>query len=351
MAGLRQFFYDRYRDIEIAEHQLLYLFLEVTRACNLSCRHCGSDCGSEDRIPILTLRNWRSIVDHVSARFPSDLLFVVTGGEPLVWPHLVELGRRIRLNRRRWGMVTNGFALDREMLVNLMAAEISSITISLDGKEDAHNHLRNNSHAYARALHAIELVGKSGIPFRDVVTCVFPKNLDSLAQIADLVLEAGIPNWRLFRIFPQGRARNNPDLLLSRAQSWRMVEWIRENRRRYAKAGLRINFSCEGWFPFRLDRSIRSEPFFCRSGVNIASILCDGTVTGCANNGPAFVQGNALRDDFALTWDKGFEKLRNRDWMRNGLCADCRHFAHCRGGSVHLWDDAKRSPSFCYIRE
>jgi len=351
LSSLRQFFYDRYKALETREHRLLYLFLEVTRACNLSCLHCGSDCGAENTTPVLAPQDWFSLVDQVAARFSKDLLFVVTGGEPLAWPHLAALGRRISAAQRRWGMVTNGFTLDRSALTELTDAGLASITVSLDGDEAAHNFLRNNPLAHARAVRAIELVGKSRIPFRDVVTCVFPRNLRALSGIADSLVDLGVSHWRLFRIFPLGRAKNNPDLLLSRAQSWEMLEWIRENRRSYRRAGLTINLSCEGWLPFALDRRIRIEPFFCRSGISIASILCDGTVTGCANNGPAFHEGNIFSHDFARIWDTGFRKLRDREWMRTGICADCRDFPHCRGGSAHQWDQGARSPSFCYIRE
>ena len=102
MFSARQLLYNLYRDIAVSQHELLYLFLEVTRACNLSCRHCGSDCGTEQAGPVLTPESWLSIVDHVSARFSPSLVFVITGGEPLTWPHLATLGARIARNGRRW---------------------------------------------------------------------------------------------------------------------------------------------------------------------------------------------------------------------------------------------------------
>lgn len=349
MFPFRQFFYDRYRDIETAEHRLLYLFLEVTRRCNLSCRHCGSDCGSDDRGPVLSPESWFSIVDYVSARFSKDLVFVVTGGEPLIWPHLAALGRRIQGNGRRWGMVTNGHALDARTLADLCGAGLGSITISLDGCREAHNYLRNDGRAFDRTMVAIDLAGGSAIPMKDVVTCVHPGNLDDLPPLARILLDRRIPRWRLFRIFPRGRAALDPGLILDRGQCLGVIEWIRRNRRIYRKAGLTVDWSCEGWLPFALDRRVRSEPYFCRAGIQIASILCDGTVTGCPNNGPMFHAGHVARGDFARIWENGFDRLRDRTWMRKGRCVACRHFPHCRGGSAHLWDDAADSPSFCLM--
>ncbi len=354
----RQFVWDLYKKLETSEHRLLYLFLEVTRACNLACLHCGSDCGAdgaedcgaEDRASRLTPDDWFALVDAVSARYSPELMFVITGGEPLLWPSLEELGRRIVTRGRRWGLVTNGFALDERRLTGLVASGLESVTVSLDGDAAAHNRLRGNREAYERALRAIRLVGASPIRFRDVVTCVHPANALKLDSIAETLIDAGIPAWRLFRIFPLGRARNNPGLVLDRKASLALVEWIRANRPAYAKRGLAVDFSCEGFFPFSLDRKIRREPFFCRSGINIAAIRCDGIITGCANNGPAFFEGSVLTDDFAEVWEKGFRRLRDREWMRTGLCAGCRHFNHCQGGSAHLWDAEASSPAFCYLR-
>lgn len=351
MSSLGQFFYDRYVSLETAEHRLLYLFLEITRKCNLSCRHCGSDCGVDLATPSLSAESWLSIVDYASSRFSKDLIFVITGGEPLIHPSLCEIGRRISGNRRAWGIVTNGFLLDDRMMGSLADAGIRSITVSLDGDREAHNHLRNSPQAFDRALRALRLVGKSNMPFRDAVSCVYPLNLDALPSIADILLEHRIPRWRLFRIFPKGRARASPDLLLDHAQSWRLVHWIRDNRERYRRAGLIVDYSCEGWFPYPLDRKIRTEPFFCRAGVSIASIRCDGAITGCPNNDPAFTEGNVATDDLASVWETRFARYRNRAWMRTGICSPCPHFAHCRGGSLHLRSADASSPASCLMGE
>ena len=41
------------QDLEADLHDLKYLFWESTRRCNLSCLHCGSDCGKDEGQPDL----------------------------------------------------------------------------------------------------------------------------------------------------------------------------------------------------------------------------------------------------------------------------------------------------------
>jgi radical SAM protein with 4Fe4S-binding SPASM domain len=248
-------------------------------------------------------------------------------------------------------MVTNGFGLTREKLNALMDAGIYSITLSLDGTEPAHNYLRNNRLAYTRAVNALEMLGSSGIPCIDVVTCVYPKNLGELDSIASVLLEHHIPSWRLFRIFPSGRAGKNKHILLSFSQTRQMISWIIKNRPLLKKKGLSVSLSCEGFLRPRIDKKVRDQPFFCRAGINIASILCEGSVTGCPNNHPSFYEGNIIKDDFVQLWLNQFSRFRDRKWIHSTSCAQCSMVKDCKGGSIHLWEPGAEKPRFCYIKD
>ncbi len=350
-VSFRQKAYDRHREIETDRHILLYLFFELTRRCNLRCRHCGSDCSSETARGELDTASWLKIVDYLAKNASPKPAIVLTGGEPLVHPGFFDIALALRDTGFTWGMVTNGFSLNEDRLARITEAGISSITVSYDGTEEAHSWLRNHPLAHERAIAAMRLIGKSSIPTRDAVTCVFPANLDCLDETAERLAGLGMNSWRLFRIFPKGRAAEEPELSLSRGQSLELVDWIAGARTRWAPKGFDISFSCEGYLPFAIDRKVRAEPFFCRSGISIASILCDGIVSGCNNNGPEYAQGNLLERDFFDIWERGFAEYRGREWMRTGICADCDEWKHCRGGSIHLRRKNLPGPGFCYIKD
>ena len=340
-----------YKRLETRDHRLSYLFLEITRRCNLTCLHCGSDCSASIDTPELTTESWLKIISYVKKHFGAGVTFVISGGEPLVHPDLVKIGGHIQSLDMKWGMVTNGMALSASKLQKLEAAGLHSITISLDGDAEPHNWLRNNEKSFDRAISAIRRVAASDVELGDVVTCVSPKNLDRLDTVAELLVDAGVKSWRLFRIFPLGRAENNEDLLMTFEQTWQMLDWIASRRPEYKKRGLNITASCEGYLPYAKDRGVRDFPFFCRAGVNMASILCDGTITGCTNNDPTFYQGNILEDDLATVWQSRFEDYRRRDWLADTDCSTCDELKNCQGGSIHLWRLGDRAPRFCYVRE
>ncbi len=343
--------YQYYKELEISEHRLQYLFLELTQRCNLNCLHCGSDCKSTVNKAELTTESWFRIIDYMHQNYGTSLSFVITGGEPLLHKDLDKIGAYIKQKNMRWGTVTNGMLLDITRMKALEDAGIYSLTLSVDGLEHAHNFLRNSSSAFRKVLIALDALGKSQIKFKDAVTCVYPKNLNELSQIANLLLSKGINSWRLFRIFPSGRAQNNAEIQLSFSQTQELLTWIAQNKKTFKTKGLDLNLSCEGYLPFEEDMKLRNQPFFCRAGISIASILSDGTITGCTNNHNSFYEGNILNDNFGQLWDKGFHKFRQREWIKKTICANCEYSKYCQGGSIHLWELPSEKPKFCYVND
>lgn len=338
-----------YKSLEGSDHQLLYLFLEITRHCNLSCRHCGSDCNAQPKSIELTTDSWLKIIDSIADQFHPAPTLIITGGEPVLHPKFLTILDKINSRKIRWGMVTNGYQIGSKLFQKLIDYNIYSITVSLDGMKDSHNWLRQRNNAFDRTVETLSMIAASNIPQKDVVTCVNPQNINDLDAVANLLISIGIPAWRLFRIFPAGRAKDNNDLLLTIQQTAFMINWIKENKKRLENKKLNLNMSCEGWIPFEIDRTIRDQPFFCRAGINIASILCDGNITGCSNNDPSFYEGNILSDSLSYVWNKRFKQFRTRSWLQDTYCEKCDHVKDCQGGSIHLWRNERKKPDFCYI--
>ena len=97
----------------VAEHRLTTLFWECTLRCNLSCRHCGSDCRVDPGVPDMPLEDFLKVLDeeitpHVD---PSEVLIIFSGGEVLVRDDLERAGAEVTRRGYAWGMVTNGMAL------------------------------------------------------------------------------------------------------------------------------------------------------------------------------------------------------------------------------------------------
>ncbi len=348
---LKSHFFKIYKKEEIKDHNLLYLFLELSRKCNLNCLHCGSDCKAENSSAELSTESWIKIIDYFADNYSKELAFIITGGEPLMYKNLDEITSRIKSRNRRWAMVTNGMLLNSDRMKTLEENGIYSLTLSIDGTKNSHNKLRNSQIAFEKLQTALDAVGNSKLTYKDAVTCVFPDNLYELDEIAEILISKKFNSWRLFRIFPSGRAFENKDLQLTFEQTQIMINWIKNNKSKLEKRGLTVNLSCEGWLPFDTDSKVRDGYFFCRAGINIASILSDGNITGCSNNHESFYQGNILKDNFSNIWENKFEDLRERKWLDKTVCNSCEYIKKCKGSSIHLWKKGNEKPNFCYVIE
>lgn len=333
-----------FRANETRLHELSYLFWECTRRCNLSCLHCGSDCAAGSAGSDMPFDDFlHAILPLKNACDPSAITVVITGGEPLLRSDLPQCGKALREHGFRWSIVTNGYAYTPDAHARLLAAGLGAVTLSLDGFEDAHSWLRASRRSFGNALKALELITSSRRLCYDVVTCVNRKNIHDLPTFKEFLISKNVAAWRLFTIAPIGRAKGNPDLQLTPQELAQLMDFIA-----HARTDKRIaaTFSCEAYVG-KYEKKVRDACFFCRAGVNIASVLSDGSISACPNINRHFVQGNIYRDALLDVWSNRFGLMRNRSWTRTGVCLSCKDYKSCGGGAMHLWSEAQDSIMTC----
>lgn len=315
-------------------HPLRQLFWECTLRCNLACRHCGSDCRKEALTPDMPLDHFLKVLDDVATMTsPSRVLVNTVGGEPLVRPDIVECGKAITDRGFLWGTVTNGVLLDEKVLLDLLGAGLRTIAVSLDGMEAEHNWLRGNS--FDATMNAIHLLTRTRGLLWDVITCVSQRNFNTLPQLKQFLIEAGVKKWRIFTIFPQGRAKLNPELFLSPEQYVELMDFIVATRN---EGDINLSYSCEG-FLGEYEGVVRSHIYRCDAGLMTASVLANGDISGCMSIRSHYAQGNIYQDRFTEVWNNRFEPMRNRRWMKRDECKRCKAWDWCAGGPFHLRGD------------
>lgn len=317
-------------------HELNSLFWECTLRCNLNCLHCGSDCSSSAVAPDMPLEDFLNALDSIEKHIPPKKLFLIfSGGEPLMRKDLEECGKAVTKKGYQWGMVTNGLALTPERLNSLLHSGLKTISFSLDGLEDSHNTLRNHPKSFTLVKKAIQLVTQVPKLEFDVITCVSELNLHELHAVKELLISLNVKHWRINTIFPVGRGAENKELHLSSEAFTKLMKFIEETRK---EKRIHLDYSCEG-FLGDYEGKVRDSFYFCRAGINIGSILVDGSISACPNMRSNFIQGNIYNDDFMTVWNTKFEKHRNREWSKKGICENCESFKYCEGNGMHLYDE------------
>lgn len=331
---------------QVTLHELSYLFWECTLRCNLNCRHCGSDCISQSDVPDMPaedfLKEIRKISDHVN---PNKTMIVITGGETLLRQDLEEVGEALYQMGFPWGFVTNGELLTEKRLVSLLNSGLRSMTISLDGLAKSHQWMRGTRSSFERVCNSIALCTAVPDLVFDVVTCVTQKNFNELEELKRVLISLGVTRWRLFPVFPKGRAVEDKDLQLSNQQYRELLEFIKECR----KEGLVMaSHSCEGYLG-EYEGQVRDNFFSCKAGITIGSILVDGSISACPSLRGDYIQGNIYKHEFMDVWENRFDIMRDRSWTKSGECADCKEFNFCQGNGLHLRDEKSGELAKCHL--
>ena len=320
---------------QAVRHPLTQLFWECTLRCNMRCRHCGSDCKISTVHPDMPFEDFEKVLLRIREEYdPHKILVILSGGEPLMRADLADCGRRIRSLGFPWGLVSNGLLMSDQKADELLKAGMRTATISLDGLEEEHNWMRGVPGAFSNASAAIRKLSGAGIPF-DVVTCVNQRNFPRLEELKEYLISLGLRQWRIFTVFPVGRAASDPELQLSNAQYRELMDFIVRTRK---EKRIHLSYGCEG-FLGSYEGRVRDHLFSCQAGLTIASVRIDGAISGCTSIRSHWDQGNIYKDDFVDVWNNRFAPFRDHGQFRTGACADCKYWKWCQGNGLHLRDE------------
>ena len=314
-------------------HPLRQLFWECTLRCNMNCRHCGSDCKASSSQPDMPFDDFRKVLESIKGHYDSHHISItLSGGEPLMRPDLAQCARAIYDMEFPWGLVSNGWLMTPGTIEELLGAGLHGATISLDGLKEDHDWMRGREHSFEHASEAIRILASEPEIGFDVVTCVNRRNLGRLEQIKDYLLSLGVKGWRLFTVFPVGRAAHDPMLQLSSEEFKRLMNFICKCRK---EGDIHTSYGCEG-FLGDYEGKVRDNIFTCQAGLTVASVLADGSISACGSIRSDFHQGNIYSDDFIEVWENRFQPYRDRCWAKTGKCGECRWWRYCQGGGMHL---------------
>ena len=201
------------------------LYWEVTRACDLACRHCRAQAFPEPDPEELDTAGAMKLIDQL-AGFGAPLpRLVLTGGDPLTrgdfWS-LIGLARMFGFGVSVAPSATP--LLTAAVIRRLRARGVEAISLSLDGSDAArHDGLRGVSGCFARTIVAAEEARAVGLPLQ-INTLVSQETLGDLPAIYDVVTRTGAARWSLFFLVTVGRGAGLAPI--SAADCERLLDWL-----------------------------------------------------------------------------------------------------------------------------
>jgi radical SAM protein with 4Fe4S-binding SPASM domain len=321
-------------------YKLHELCLEVTNACPMECLHC-STCsvhtgnGTSFHMPVSIVKN--IISDFIKL---GGSILEISGGEPLLYPHLDELCRYAASLNLEIRLYTSGVqynshdgiaGLTKQRVQELKNNGVSKIIFNLEGANaEVHEKITAVDGSHRLVLKGIKNAKEAGL-WTGVHFVPMKPNARELPNVAKLCSQLGVDELAILRFVPQGRGKENRSLLeLTPNEFKKLLRRIISLKVEHP--ALNIRAGCPMDFLSLFDKRIK--PHKCKAGINTCSITPSGDVLPCPGfkNSTEYLAGNVYKKTLSEIWNNGFYDLRNFDYKKiRGQCSTCEDFDSCLG--------------------
>jgi radical SAM protein with 4Fe4S-binding SPASM domain len=317
----------------------LYCVWEITLACDLGCKHCGSRAGKA-RSDELTTAECLDVVHQMHELGIREVTLI--GGEAYLRDDWDVIAREITGLGMKCGMTTGARNLSEDRIARAVDAGLSTISISIDGLEHTHDAQRGVKGSWRNAVEAAERVAAT--PIRLATNSQINRlSMPELAAIGTMLGDIGSRAWQIQLTVAMGRAADRPDMLL---QPYHLLElfpllvWIKQTR--LEPAGVKLfpgnNIGYFGPYESKLRYGGEKGAHWqsCSAGKWSIGLEADGKIKGCPSLTSEHWTGGNLRDDRLADVVQNAPELtflKNRTVEDlHGFCRSCHYASVCKAG-------------------
>ncbi|MDR1920873.1 MAG: radical SAM protein, partial [Candidatus Adiutrix sp.] len=179
---------------------------ETTRACNLVCRHCRAEACPTPPADELSHEEGRALLEALAA-WPPPPMVILSGGEPLMRPDILDLAAYGVSLGLRMLLSTNGVLVDENMARRIKSAGVARVSLSLDGPDAAgHDGFRGVQGAFAALERGAAHLRAAGAPFQ-INSTLTAGNLGQAEALTRAAEALGAAAHHVFLLVPVGRAK------------------------------------------------------------------------------------------------------------------------------------------------
>ncbi|MBN1410386.1 MAG: radical SAM protein [Spirochaetales bacterium] len=330
--------------------------LTVTNRCNLRCRMCaqwseegyirGNKSMDSYSGEVVSFENLLKVVDEIHEH---KAFLLIRGGEPLLYPRIVDLLAHIKSKDMPLSFETNGVLL-KNFAESFVELKVDHLTISLDGPEEVHDLVRGVKGTFARLRESLKEIekyeNKYGFKIDKSITCtVSGDNYRTLGAVPDVARELGFKTLCVvpYYFIPEKQGLAYEKLMQEefscKAYSWRGfhheesgvdVEQFIEQLNEF-KSNLGDLYS----YPYMALTDEEYREWYSKSDTSVRQAMCqniwglldvqpDGNVNFCVDF-PDYVIGNVVESTLHQLWHSErawkFRELRTK--MEMPVCYRC----------------------------
>jgi radical SAM protein with 4Fe4S-binding SPASM domain len=336
----------------------VYAVWEVTLACDLACRHCGSRAGKA-RPEELTTAEALDLVRQMAELGVKEVTLI--GGEAYLRDDWLDIACAVRAAGMSCTMTTGARGMTRERAQGAKAAGIQSVSVSIDGTRETHDQLRALAGSHDAAVAGLRHLREAGVKVA-VNTQINRVNAHELEQVHAAIAAEKVHGWQVQLTVAMGRAADEPEILLEPWQVLDVIPRLAALAERRKETGVRLwpgnnigyfgphESVLRGHYP-------RGHGGSCGAGRVTLGVEASGDIKGCPSLPTADYVGGNIRDaSLADIWERSapLRFMRERTaadlW---GFCRDCYYADTCLAGcnwTTHVLFGKPGNNPYCHHR-
>jgi len=322
-----------------------WLLAELTYKCPLQCPYCSNPLDYAKHSDEISTEDWKRVLSEARKMGAVQLGF--SGGEPLTRQDLPELVTHARDLGYYSNLITSGYGLTEEKIIQLKEAGLDHIQVSIQASsKDLNDHLAGTE-SFVHKQEVAHLVKKHGYP---MVLCVVihRENIHQMPEILAMAEELGADYLELANTQYYGWAHANRDLLLPTREQFEQAEEIAQAFKEKVAGKMKIYYVVPDFYEDR--------PKACMNGwgTTFLTIAPDGVALPChsARELPGLDCPNVNDLSISDIWheSKAFNFFRGNEWMQEP-CKSCdekdKDFGGCRCQAYILTGDMYKTDPVC----
>ena len=322
-----------------------WLLAELSYKCPLQCPYCSNPLDYAKYPDELSTDDWKRVLTQARKMGAVQLGF--SGGEPLTRQDLPELVIHARELGYYSNLITSGYGLNEEKIIQLKEAGLDHIQVSIQASTQELNDHLAGTESYQHKQEVARLVKKHDYP---MVLCVVihRENIHQMLQILEMAEELGADYLELANTQYYGWAHANRDLLLPTQEQFEEAEKIAQAFKEKVAGKMKIYYVIPDYYEDR--------PKACMNGwgTTFLTIAPDGVALPChsARELPGLDCPNVKDYSIEEIWNesKAFNFFRGYDWMKEP-CRSCdekeKDFGGCRCQAYIMTGDMNNTDPVC----
>lgn len=299
--------------------------LEVTKTCNLKCKHCLASSDS-NKYKELSIHQISELLDQAK-RLGVGAIGIV-GGEPFMRSDLSDIVDIITKNKMLFSISTNATLINENNISKIKSKNLVKVSVSIDGTETYHNMMRGSSSAFSRTINGIRILKKNNIKTA-VAMVVTRNNITQIKDVLNIAINENADFFVINDLIPIGRGKEIENMCIPQNEYISMTKYMNELKSMYSD---KINILWKGMQKdgpkdIDLGKFIISK---CGAGLTEITIDNEGFVLPCPflPKTSESVLKKSLKDIWFSSQDLAIYQDRSK---LKGICGECGRSQNCSG--------------------